>query len=203
MPDHSNTGTPLIGTRISVIGISSTGKTTLARHLATLIDGARIELDALYWLPEWQAPTTEDFQATVAAAVDAAPRWVISGNYLSHGIPEITWARGDTLIWLDLPLRTILPRLLRRAWRRWRDYELLQLQWGTATESLGQHLSLLGDVVRHHRRDRRHHAERFADPRWSHLQRHHLRSPSEVARFLDHVEAQLAPQIERGATTDA
>ena len=192
MPEHAP---PLIGDRISVIGTSSTGKSTLAEHLATLIDGAYIELDALFWLPGWQESTAEDFQTKVRAATTASPRWAVSGNYFSKGIPEITWAEGDTIIWIDLPFRTLFPRLLRRTYRRWRDNELL---WGTNRENVWEHFklwsndSLPGYVIRNHRRGRRRQAERFADPRWSHLQRHHLRSPAEVTQFLDQVERERA-----------
>ena len=195
MPEPAPEPSPLIGERISVIGTSSTGKSTLGEHLANLIDGVHIELDALFWLPEWQESTHEDFQAKVRAATTASPRWAVSGNYFSKGIPEITWAEGDTIIWLDLPFRTLFPRLLRRTWLRWRDDELL---WGTNRENPWDHLklwsndSLPGYVLRNHRRGRKRFADMFADPRWSHLQRHQLRTPAEVARFLEQVEAQHA-----------
>ncbi len=195
MPDHAPpqgvTPPRLVGERISVIGASSVGKSTLAEHLANLIDGNYIELDALFWLPEWQQSTTEDFQAKVHAAIAEKPRWATSGNYFSKGIPEITWKEADTVIWLDLPFRTLFPRLLRRTWRRWRDDELL---WGTNRESIWGHFKLWSDdslpgyVLRNHRRGRGKWAAMFADPRWNHLQRHHLRSPAEVARFLEQVE---------------
>jgi adenylate kinase family enzyme len=185
----------LIGERISVVGTSSTGKSTLAERLANLIDGAYIELDALFWLPEWQESTTEDFRAKVRTAIDASPRWAVSGNYFSRGIPDITWAEGDTVIWLDLPFRTSFPRLLRRTYKRWRDDELL---WGTNRERFWDHAklwsndSLPGYVIRNYHRSRGKYAAMFDAPRWSHLQRHHLRSPAEVARFLEQVEAEVA-----------
>jgi hypothetical protein len=195
MPEHDPNAPPAIGERISIIGTSSTGKCTIARHLATLIGGTHIELDALFWLPDWQESSTEDFQAKVRAATTASPRWTVSGNYFSHGILEIIWANGDTVIWLDLPLRSSFPRLLHRIWRRWRDDELL---WGTSRENIWNHFklwsndSLPGYVLRNHRRGRHHHAAIFHDPHWQHLRRHRLRSPSEVTRFLDQVEREAA-----------
>lgn len=195
MPELSNTGTPLIGERIVVVGSSSTGKSTFAEQLAFLIDGNHIELDALFWLPNWQTPEIEDFRAKITAAVEQGPRWITSGNYTARGAPEIAWAQGDTVIWLDLPLRTTLPRLLRRVWRRWRDKELL---WGTNRERFWAHFklwsedSLVGLAIRRHRRNRRHFIEMLADPRYPHLRRHHLRSPAEIARFLEQVEQEVA-----------
>ena len=185
---------PLVGERISVVGISSTGKSTLAEHLAKLVDGAFVELDALFWLPGWQEFATENFQAKMTDALDAALRWSAAGNYNSQGIPDIILPRADTLIWLDLPIRTTMPRLIRRTWNRWRDCELL---WSTNRESVTDHLkiwsddSLVGYSLRHNREARRRQSARFAVPRWQHLQRHHLRSASEVARFLDQVEREV------------
>lgn len=185
---------PLIGERISVVGVSSTGKSTLAEHLADRIGGTFVELDALFWLPHWQESEPADFQAKVTAALEAADRWVVAGNYNSRGIPDVVLPRADTLIWIDLPLRTTMPRLIRRTWRRWRNRELL---WGTNREVITDHLklwsndSLVGYSLRHNRETRRRQAARFADPRWQHLRRHRLRSPSEVARFLDQVEREV------------
>jgi len=185
---------PLIGERILVVGVSSTGKSTLAEHLADLVGGAFVELDALFWLPQWREPRTEDFQTKVIAALDGADRWAVAGNYNSRGIPDIVLPRADTLIWIDLPLRTTMPRLIRRTWRRWRNRELL---WGTNREVITEHLkvwsndSLVGYSLRHNRETRRRQTARFADPRWRHLRRHRLRSPSEVTRFLDQVEREV------------
>ncbi|MBT5774480.1 MAG: adenylate kinase [Dehalococcoidia bacterium] len=195
MPDHASDQPPLIGDRISVVGTSSNGKSTLAQQLAELIDGTYIELDALHWLPDWQESTTEDFQVKVTAAINTAPRWAVAGNYNGKGIPDIVLAQADTWIWIDLGFRVSFTRLLRRTWRRWRDQELL---WGNNRERFWEHFklwsndSLPGFVLRNYRASRRRQADRFADPRWTHLQRHHLRSPAEVARFLDQVEAERA-----------
>ncbi|TVR63962.1 MAG: hypothetical protein EA426_00645 [Spirochaetaceae bacterium] len=42
-----------IGTRIHVTGNSCSGKSTLARRLADLLNAPCVELDALNWLPGW------------------------------------------------------------------------------------------------------------------------------------------------------
>jgi len=194
-PDQASDEPRLIGERIVVIGTSSTGKSTLAEQLATLIDGTFIELDALFWLPEWQESTPEDFRAKVRAAIDASPRWTTAGNYFSKGTPEITWAAADTIIWLDLPFRTSFPRLLRRTWRRYRDQELL---WGTNREKFWEHFklwsndSLPGFVLRNYRHSRTKFRTQLADPRNRHLRLHHLRTPAEVTAFLEQVEHELA-----------
>lgn len=199
MPDDApNPGSDpprLIGERISVVGTSSNGKSTLAAQLAELIDGTYVELDALHWLPEWQETPAEEFQAKVIAALDAAPRWAVAGNYNGKGIPDIVLPRADTWIWLDLGFRTSFSRMLKRTWRRYRDQELL---WGTNRENFWEHFklwsndSLPGFILRNYRASQRRQAARFAAPTYPHLKRHHLRSPAEVTRFLEQVESEVA-----------
>ena len=116
--------------RVVVIGASGAGKTRLAERLARAIDAPFVEMDALYWLPEWVARAPEEFVGRLAQAT-AGERWVAAGNYFSSGAGQTVWARADCLVWIDLPLRTTLPRLLVRSWRRWRHHELL---WGRNVE---------------------------------------------------------------------
>jgi adenylate kinase family enzyme len=116
--------------RIAIIGNTSSGKSTLAADLAERLDVPHIELDALYWEPNWVGAEREVFRARVDAAT-AAEAWTSSGNYLS-GVQDIVWGRADTVVWLDYPLRVLVPRLWQRTYRRWRERELL---WGTNREN--------------------------------------------------------------------
>ncbi len=198
----SASSTPLIGDRIVVIGNTNAGKSTLAAQLADLIDGKHIELDAIFWRnPGWQEPEASEFQAAVRAAIDGTPRWTSSGNYFRHATPDILWPLADTLIWLDMPLRAVLPRVVRRSWRRWRDDELL---WGTQRENFWDHLklwnkeSLIHFAIRYDRPKRRAYAAEFADPRWAHLQKYRLRTPRAVASFLEAAQASRPSEAGRG-----
>ena len=202
MVDAASNDRSLIGERISVIGGSCSGKSTFAEHLAGLIDGTYVELDALYWLPDWEGRPVDEFRSHVTAVLEGAPRWAVSGNYFGHRIPEITWARADTLIWLDLPLRTTLPRLLRRSWGRWRSNELL---WGTNRENFFRHLklwdpteSLIAYTLQHAAEKGRRDAAALKDPKWAHLRKYRLRSSRAIESFLATAdrEATGAPRLE-------
>lgn len=103
--------------RIVVIGTSCSGKTTFAHNLAQKHKLACIDLDDLWWLPEWTTRTEDDFRAQTTRALDAATDgWVVAGNYTA--VRDIIWGRADTVIWLDLRFAVILWRALKRTAHR-------------------------------------------------------------------------------------
>src|SRR5258708_767623 len=101
--------------RVVVGGETSAGKTTFARALAQRLGVPVIELDALFWRPNWSKPAPDEFRARVAERI-AADAWVADGNY--SVIRDLTWARADTFIWLDPPFRVPYWRLFLRTNRR-------------------------------------------------------------------------------------
>lgn len=123
---------PQPGHRIVVVGMTGSGKTTLARELADLLDTPHYELDALHWQPDWTSTPTEEMVARVAA-VCAGEAWIIDGNY-TH-TQAISLARADTLVWLDYPFPVIFRQLLARTLRRALMKETL---WAGNRETLRQ-----------------------------------------------------------------
>lgn len=170
--------------RINVVGMSSTGKTTLASELADRLGVTHVELDALFWGPNWTPVPEDDFRRRVAAAL-APDDWVADGGY--QVARDIIWGRADTIIWLDYPLRRILPRLLRRTVMRIR--EGTEAWPGTGNrETVRSALrtdGLIWYMLRHHRGKRRRMAARLAAR--PDLGAVRLRSPAETARWLESV----------------
>lgn len=116
--------------RILVIGTTGCGKTTTAGRIARQLNVPHVELDALFWLPEWKERTDDDFREEVirALAVDA---WVADGNY-HRQIGDLTWRQADYIVWVDTNFWIALPRLFRRSmWRLWSREPL----WGINRES--------------------------------------------------------------------
>ena len=161
-----------------VTSASGTGGTTVARELARRLGLPFHELDALFWKPGWQEPDRDEFRARVADVVET-DSWVIDGSYQSW-IGQLVLGNADVVVWLDLPLRVWLPRLLRRTVRRARSGEEL---WGGNRESLRKAFasrdSLILFTLRHFRARRRTYPERFAT-----YDLVRLRSQPEVDRFL-------------------
>jgi hypothetical protein len=177
---------PEIGRRVIVIGNTSTGKSTLAAELARRLDVPFVELDALHWEPNWVEAPADVMRERVLAAT-AGDAWAIAGNYLGP-TQEVTWPRAQTIVFLDYPLTTVLRRLVRRTWKRWREHELL---WGTNREKFFRHFriwnqedSLIAFAVRQHYPKRRRYRALMADPQWSHVSFVHHRAPAETERWL-------------------
>ena len=135
--------------RIVVVGTSGSGKTTVAQQLAACLGYPHIELDSLYWGPDWtEAP---DFVQKVVEGVEW-PCWVLDGNY--SRVRQSIWSQADTIVWLDYSIWVCYWRMVRRVFRR---VFLRQELWNGNRETFrGQFLS--GDsmfVWIHHTHGRR------------------------------------------------
>lgn len=164
-----------------VTSASGSGGTTVARELAARLGIPFHELDAIFWKPGWTEPDLDEFRERVAEVV-ATESWVIDGSYQSW-IGQLVLGSADVVVWLDLPMRTWLPRLVRRTLRRARTGEEL---WDGNYESLRKALlsrdSLLLFTLRHFRARRRGYPERFAD-----YEVVRLHSQAEIDDFLKSV----------------
>jgi adenylate kinase family enzyme len=187
---RSSIGWPAEGSivrRIAVVGSTASGKSTFAVKLAARLALRHVELDALFWRPNWTPPDDEDFRAIVRREA-SADAWVMDGNY-SRFLP-ITLERADAVVWLDLPLRTCLSRVIARTVRRARTRENL---WASGNrEDLRKLLgrdSLVWWVLKTHRRRRREHVARFADPGLADLRVFRFRSSAEAERWLATIQA--------------
>ncbi len=91
--------------RILILGRTGSGKTTLARELAAAIGVPHVELDALYFGPNFSTAPLPVLRDRTSAAI-AGDRWVTDGN--KSAVRDLVWPRADTVIWLDYPLVTAL-----------------------------------------------------------------------------------------------
>jgi adenylate kinase family enzyme len=161
-----------------VASASGNGKTTLGRELAQRLRVPFVELDSLVHGPGWVETPDDDLRASLEPIV-ISDGWVIDGAY-QHKVGDLVLDSADLIVWLDLPVRIWLPRLVRRTWRRLRSREQL---WNGNTESLASsglgRESLLVWALRSHFRRRREWPEAFATRPVV-----RLTSPSQVDRFL-------------------
>jgi adenylate kinase family enzyme len=184
--------------RVIVGGTTGSGKTTLGREVAGIIDARHIELDALHWEPNWTEAPTDVFRARVAEAI-ALERWVVDGNY--SVIRDLTWDAADLLVWLDYSIARVYWQLLRRTTRRVFTREEL---WAENRERLRTAFfsreSLFVWAVKTHWKRRRMWPPLLAQASYAQLRFVHIRSAGELRAFGAQLRATAAaaPTAEPG-----
>ena len=161
-----------------IASASGNGKTTFGRELARRLDVPFVELDGLVHGPNWVETPDEELRAQVEPIV-ASEAWVIDGSY-RRKLGDLVLQGADVVVWLDLPIRVWLPRLIRRTVRRVGGRERL---WNDNRESLRGVLwgreSLFAWAFRTHVRRRRQWPDELAE--YAVVR---LRTPAAVEAFL-------------------
>jgi adenylate kinase family enzyme len=154
---------------------------SFAAELARRLSVSHIELDALHHGPNWSEPSADEFRVRVRAAMAANPHgWVIDGNY-ERKLDQLVTDAADTVVWLDLPLWTLLRRLWRRTSQRIRGkVELWSGNRETWRTALWGRESLFAWTIRAFFRHRHEWPRRFA----SHSGFVRLRTPEAADHWL-------------------
>jgi hypothetical protein len=173
--------------RIVVIGRTGSGKTTLAREIASALGVPHVELDSLYFGPNFSTVPDSVLRDRVTAAI-AGDRWVTDGN--KRAVRDLVWPRADTIVWLDYPVSVTLWRLARRATRRTASLRNEAAATGSRRDLPKQLLGATKGVLtalRSHIGQRREFPELFARPENQHLAVVRLRSPRATERWYERV----------------
>ena len=100
-----------LGSRICIYGRG--GKTTLSRALGDLTGLPVLELDAIFWLPNWVERDSDEMREIVLNRIENATEgWIIDGNYSK--IRPLILPKADTVIWLNLPTWSVTVRIVKR-----------------------------------------------------------------------------------------
>ncbi len=97
--------------RINVIGTTGSGKSTFSSSLAKALDYPYIQMDELFWKPNWQESTDDEFIPQIKQAV-SGDLWILDGNYSRTN--DIKWKYADTIIWIDYSYSRTLLQLFKR-----------------------------------------------------------------------------------------
>ncbi len=167
--------------RVVVLGPAGAGKSAVAREISKRTGLPVVHLDPIFWRAGWTPAPRDAAERELAAAI-AGDRWVLDGNFLpEHGVErDPRFERADTVVFLDLPRRTCLRRVLTRLVRdRGRrrpdlpegayegvDVELLRWIWSYPKTDRPRVLELLAQLG-------------------SGVRVAHLRSSADVRRFLE------------------
>jgi adenylate kinase family enzyme len=173
--------------RIAVVGTSGSGKTILAQRLARHLGIKHVELDAVYWGPDWTPSPREVLRERVAQAL-VGLAWITDGNY--GAVRDIVWGRADTVVWLDYALPVVMARVTWRTLRRSLSGEEL---WNGNHERLGTAAfsrdSIIWWALSTYRRRRREYPILFRQPEYAHLDVVRLRSPRMANEWLQSLPA--------------
>ncbi len=104
-------------TRIHIVGPPASGKTTLAQKLATSLKVPFYELDYIAW--EEGFPKTErslEDRLSDISRITTQPAWITEGIFLIW--TDELLRSANHIVWLDMPLRLTLKRIIFRRLRR-------------------------------------------------------------------------------------
>lgn len=173
--------------RVSVVGSSGSGKSTVARRLAGVLDVPYLELDAVFHQPGWQELPRHQFQEAVSEAVQS-DEWVVDGNY--SAVREIVWRGADTVVFLDLPRRTVMRSVaVRSVTRIIRRTQLWNGNRETVAKLVRPGESIVVWTWTQHPKYGQRYGAAMHDPTWAHLDFVRLRSRREAEAWLDRLEA--------------
>jgi adenylate kinase family enzyme len=170
--------------RVSVVGTSGAGKTTLAREVATRLEVPHVELDAVFHQPGWEQLPRDEFRDRVAGVV-AGNGWVVDGNY--SAVRDLVWDRAEMVVVLDLDrsvvMRQVIARTLRRVATRQQLWNGNREPWSNLMRWRPEH-NIMRWAWTTHAKNRARYRAALSDPDFAHVDFVHLTDRVAVRRFV-------------------
>jgi adenylate kinase family enzyme len=172
--------------RVSVVGTSCSGKSHLSARLAEAAALPHTQLDAEYWLPDWQERPADEFRARVES-IAAGDRWIIDGNYSKA--QDLVLARATHVVWLNYSFPLVFRRALSRTLRRVTSREELYAgNRESFRRSFLSHDSILLWIIATHGHNRRKYGGLRGSPEWQKLQFVELKRSREADELISAVQ---------------
>lgn len=170
--------------RVMVVGGPGSGKSYLSRRLHEISGLPVYHMDHIHWLPGW-VPRERFEKDMLTREIHGKPAWIFEGGH--SGTYRDRAARAQMLVWLDLPVRLRIRRVLWRS-LRYHGRTRPDLPEG-CPEAIGrQTLDFLRFIWRT-RETGRQAVHRTVSPAPAHLRIVHLRQPVDVGAFLGRCRA--------------
>lgn len=170
--------------RINVIGTSGSGKSTISRSLASELDYPYLEMDAIFWKPNWEESSDEEFFANLKDKL-TGENWVLDGNY--NRTAQIKWDRVDTIVWVDYSFTRTLFQAVKRALVRTVTKQELWGKTGNVESFRKSFLSkdsIILWTLKTYNKNRARYTELLNDPEYSHIKFVRITSPRKAKAFI-------------------
>lgn len=169
--------------KIIIIGTTGSGKSTLGKALSKKLGYKYIQLDQLFWKPNWGETPDDEFFEKIKTEV-AGETWVLDGNYTRSN--HLTWPQADTIIWLNMPFYLNLYQNISRSVKRAYNQEEIWPNTGNR-ESFSRMFSkdsIVLWLLKTYWKNIKKIEARISDPQYSHLKFIRLKSRKDVRDFL-------------------
>ncbi|MEX0289402.1 MAG: hypothetical protein AB3N14_09855 [Flavobacteriaceae bacterium] len=186
--------------RFNVIGSSGSGKSTFSRKLASILNIPHIEIDGIFWGPNWKEPDDEEFFKKLRNAI-SGDSWVLDGNYTRA--VDIKWERVETVVWIDYSFIRTFTQSVKRATKR--AYTKEELWPGTGNrESFRQSFfskdSIILWSVQNYWKIRSRCQSAMEDENYSHIEFVRLCTPADAESYLKSIKIEAEPVAGNDAT---
>lgn len=161
----------------------------MARALSERLAVPHLELDSIFHMAGWTQKPDSVFRGEVEEFV-SRDRWIVDGNYTSHGVAQLVWPRADTVVWLDPSRVRVMSRVVRRTLRRVITREELwngnREPW-TNLYSRDPEKNIIVWAWTRFGSTREKYERMLEDGTWAHLDVHRLSSRRAIGSFLERV----------------
>ncbi len=169
---------------INVVGTSASGKSTFSKELAAKLNVRYIEMDELFWKPNWEESSNNEFLSKIEVAI-SKDGWVLDGNYSRTA--SLKWAKVNTIIWLDYSLSRTIFQAFKRAIQRIISKQEIWPNTGNVESFKKTFLSRKSIILwtlQNYHSNRKKYFEIMKSERYSHIDFVRLNSPKQAKKFI-------------------
>lgn len=169
---------------INVVGTSASGKSTFSKELAAMLGVQYIEMDLLFWKPNWEESNHTEFFFKVEKAI-INDGWVLDGNYSRTS--SLKWAKVDMIVWLDYSFSRTVYQALKRAIKRIISKQELWANTGNIesfTKTFLSRKSIILWTIQNFHSNRKKYFKIMASNQYSHINFVRLNSPKQAKEFI-------------------